>query len=810
MIDERLLTDPGACPSCGARLAQHERCAACHLPLQGPLAAQLWRASVEAARLLAERQALITALRTAPSPRRTHRVPPPQMPAAFPAALPATTARSRAEWTTRRVQNLLLGLGVLLLIVAAVIFTTVAWGDLGVGGRGAVMAFATAGATAAAVLSRRRGLAATAEAVGVLAFGLLLLDAYAVWRLDLVDWRGGYYWAVALAVVAGLTGVAARAVPLRSWQLTAVVAAQLPVPILATMWTASQAAIALVIQGALAVALGGTPRIMRIAQAIGGTLAWVTGAAVATDTAYAAQDADAVFPALVLIVAALTAVTVAVRLTQPTARQIAATVATAVAVLAVHGGTYHLLAGRWPATSAVGLGLAVLLAARRLPGWLRTGQLAVAATATTIGLVCVADLVGLAVFGPLGWLDASWSSDGRGAARTLLFPGSTVIVSWAVPTALALGAVAAVVAAAAWRWLLRLGLVLATLGIVTVPLAADLPYAVATIGEVLLGGTLVVVAGYRKRMPLMLAGLALGGVGLIWSAAAQATTLAALALAILAAGTTALVTVPPVRSTALAAALGLVTLEMVATASAAGAPASPAGFAALAVAATGMAVGSLVLAGPDRTALEVTGASGTALAALTTIPDSAWMAACLFTAGAAVGLMGTRADRRVLVWVSGGLFVLGSWVEFTHLGVSVAEAYTTLPAAVMLVHGGVRRRTDLTMSSWTSYGPGLALGLLPSLVLAVTDPGLARPLLLGLAALAVTASGAHRRLQAPLIIGGVTLTVDAVAQVAPYAAALPRWVTIAAAGLALVLMGATYERRLRDLHRLRGHLGRMA
>jgi hypothetical protein len=63
--------------------------------------------------------------------------------------------------------------------------------------------------------------------------------------------------------------------------------------------------------------------------------------------------------------------------------------------------------------------------------------------------------------------------------------------------------------------------------------------------------------------------------------------------------------------------------------------------------------------------------------------------------------------------------------------------------------------------------------------------------------------GARRGLQAPLAIGGGVLAADAVLLLAPYAAAMPRWLVLGAAGTLLVAVGATYEQRLRDLGRLR-------
>jgi hypothetical protein len=130
-----------------------------------------------------------------------------------------------------------------------------------------------------------------------------------------------------------------------------------------------------------------------------------------------------------------------------------------------------------------------------------------------------------------------------------------------------------------------------------------------------------------------------------------------------------------------------------------------------------------------------------------------------------------------------------------------------------LLVGVLRRRGDPRTSSWTAYGPGLAATLVPSIAVTWYDPAWTRPLLLGAAALALTLLGARHRLQAPLVLGGTVLTLDALHQLAPYLAqvgeALPRWAPPALAGLLLLALGATYEQRLRDVRRVREVLDRM-
>jgi hypothetical protein len=172
-----------------------------------------------------------------------------------------------------------------------------------------------------------------------------------------------------------------------------------------------------------------------------------------------------------------------------------------------------------------------------------------------------------------------------------------------------------------------------------------------------------------------------------------------------------------------------------------------------------------------------------------------------------------RADRRPVGYAAAALFVLATWVRLAAWDVAAPEAYTlpvTIPA---LLVGALRHRRDPRTSSWTAYAPGLAATLVPSLFAAWGDSHWTRPLLLGLAALAVTLAGARHHLQAPLLLGGAVLLLDALHELAPYLVqvtdALPRWVPPALAGLLLLALGATYEQRLRDARRMRHFLGNM-
>jgi hypothetical protein len=110
----------------------------------------------------------------------------------------------------------------------------------------------------------------------------------------------------------------------------------------------------------------------------------------------------------------------------------------------------------------------------------------------------------------------------------------------------------------------------------------------------------------------------------------------------------------------------------------------------------------------------------------------------------------------------------------------------------------MRRHPDA--SSWRGLATPLTLGLGPSLVVALQEPTTVRALLVGLAGLALVGVGVRLGWGAPLVVGGVAVGLLAVVNIAPYAAAVPRWVLFGTAGVALLALGVTWERRRQDLH----------
>jgi hypothetical protein len=217
---------------------------------------------------------------------------------------------------------------------------------------------------------------------------------------------------------------------------------------------------------------------------------------------------------------------------------------------------------------------------------------------------------------------------------------------------------------------------------------------------------------------------------------------------------------------------------------------------------------------PVAPAVEVTGAAVGLFAVGLAVSRPAYLALVLALGGVLALATALRPERRRFAsWAAAGLSLAAVWVRLAAWEVTTPEAYTLPVTVPALVVGLLRRRRDPEASSWTAYGPGLAVTFLPGVVAVWTDPAWVRPPALGAAALGVTLLGARFRLRAPLLLGGVVLVLVGLHELAPYVVqvvgALPRWLPPALAGLLLLGVGATYEHRLRDARTLRERFSRM-
>ncbi len=262
-----------------------------------------------------------------------------------------------------------------------------------------------------------------------------------------------------------------------------------------------------------------------------------------------------------------------------------------------------------------------------------------------------------------------------------------------------------------------------------------------------------------------------------------------------------------------------------ATSLAAGVPAHLTAFPVLAVATVLLAfAAALPRVHPTETTrleawtIEAAGYTGAALAIGLTVGSLSHTAAVCLALGAVLGLAAglpgrTDAYRRMLIIAAALSELAGIWILLRLGEVRMLEAYTLPFAAAALLVGLVEVRLRPELGSWLAYGPALVAGFLPTLVVVlISDASQARRVLLIVAAVLTVAVGSLRREQAPVVIGSVVTAVASLHELILLGRLLPGWVLVvlfSAAGLLLVGLGATYEKRRHDVQRLRGALGRM-
>ncbi|MFI8357920.1 SCO7613 C-terminal domain-containing membrane protein [Streptomyces cyaneofuscatus] len=756
----------------------------------------------------------------------------------------------------RSAQNVLLTLGGLLLTVAAIAFTLVSWGSMGIGGRSAVLALVTLAALAAPVVLLRRKLAATAEALAALALVLTLLDVYAVHAVAAPDADGLTFTAVASAVLAALWAAYGLALGKLHLPLPAAVFF-VQWPLLLGAWAAGAPAIvvgwALLVTAVVdgSIALWGKGLGVRVTAGIGlavmGSAALLTGLG---ESLTADGPLGAVLPGTLLLTAAVVALAGAWRAPNGYA-QVGGVVAGLAAVAAVGGVLRAAVPGTWHVPVYLLCGLALLCVVRApLPRGAGRGVLGAAGAVVAGALLWAVPPVAAVLLGPVELVAEVWAGAPDGF-RGALGESMRWSESAAAPVVLA---VVAGLLGAAYRWwpsLVRVAAPLVppgaaargaagagalALGWGTLLLAAavlGVPYPVAVALEtVLVAGLLLVavrgaetsaagpegaVGGGRSAVAVTALVAAVGGavsVGLL-SLAAEAATYAVFgALVVLFAGA-ALRTRAVVEQAvfAVAAVVWGTVLTGCAARSLELAPHEAAPLL-LVVPAVTVLLGARLRLHPVALPVELAGALGALVAVGLAVPDAPFLALVLALCGVLAAGAAVRPERRPAAgYVAAVLFVAATWVRLAASEVSAPEAYTLPVTVPALVVGVLRRRKDPEASSWTAYGPGLAATLLPSLAVAWTDPDWVRPLLLGVAALVITLLGAKYRLQALLLLGGAVLALDTLHELAPYvvqvAGALPRWLPPALAGMLLLAVGATYEQRLRDARKLKDLLGRM-
>ncbi|MEV7137619.1 SCO7613 C-terminal domain-containing membrane protein [Streptomyces tauricus] len=801
---------------------------------------ELWQLDARRAQLLARRTWLLDVLRSA-GPQTA----PAHGPATWP---PRGPQPPRPEATAPGVQNVLLVLGGVLLTIAAIAFTLVSWGDMGIAGRAAVLGAVTTAALAAPVPLLKRGLRSTAESVAGLGLALTVLDAYALHEVALSSLDGTGYAAAAAALLAALWTAYGRVLgDLRLPLPAAVAAAQLPLLLWAAAADAGDHTItaALLVTAALDAAVAHTTpvRPVRVVAAVG---AYGTGALGVLAAGLLTWDAPgpsaAARAAALLALAAAIALGAAWRAPEARAALGLASAGGLLAVAAAGGVLRSALPGVWTVPACLACAIALLsVRGTWLPESVRRGLFLASTAVQALAVAWTLPLVALVLLGPADWAAHAWSgtpSDARDAV--------TVSAPWMSGTEsapLVLAAVAAVLALT-FRggpprpFALSGALLLAWSTALALPAITQLPYPAALLVHGATTVATLTAAAYTsatatgdgdsdsttaegRRASLLpttaLCLTLLGSLHLVaLSLASEAATLAVLGSLTAVFASAAVLPRwkhPHVRAVTTAAALAYA--SALACATGASLDWRPQHIALLVLVVPAVAAVLAPRLGDRATTVstEITGAVAGLLAIGLATTDLPVLALVLALCGVIAAGTAVREDRRRVGHAAAALFVLAAWIRLAAWEVGAPEAYTLPVTVPVLLLGYVRRSRDAEASSWTAYGPGLSVTLLPSLLAVWGDANWLRPLLLGAAALAVTLVGVRHRLRAPLILGGATLLLTALHELAPYIAqamgAVPRWAPPALAGLLLLTLGATYEQRLRDARRLRDTLSKL-
>ncbi|WP_042454926.1 SCO7613 C-terminal domain-containing membrane protein [Streptacidiphilus jiangxiensis] len=782
-----------------------------------------------------------------------------------------TWAAPVREVSGRSAQAVLLVLGGLLVSLAALVFTVVSWGAMSLAARTAILLGLTACALSLPVVLRRRQMSATAEASAAVGWGLVLLDflgarAAGLGGLRTVNAFG--YWAAAVALVSVLAmahgWVLRLRFPLAAGFLLTRLPALLFVAASGSERIAAYAAAlvsATVCDSALlwrAHAHGATSPGKETRERFGGpavyqaaaafAVAWaVIGGAVSAGASLKAEHlADATWAAVPLGVLGLLGVLVARRYPGVPlfGRQVAAGGAAA-ALLSAAGGFLHVVlpAPAWTPVAyavpaaALAVAAAAVLRSRQAagPDPLAVGAGCSGGAVLLLGSLVVVPEILRAALEPMGQLPATWA-DGSATAWDWHVAASALTGLGLLALVLGIGAVIGVPGVS--RTVLEVSAVAVGVPVLALlPVGVGLPYAVAVamalVIAVVAAGAALLNPSRASRLPIpsrpaqLTASLLATGIALLWASADRAASIAVLAVCALLGAALAWrrSAVAPVAAACTVLALGA---EAAAVATTVGLTLPGTALAVLGVgiasapAAAGIARAARTASGgPEATtglaltagAVEGTGYGLVALALMLDMRHPGSLAFALAVSGVAALGVALRTDRRRTAAITSScLFIVASWIRLTLWGVHTPEAYTVSVAAVALTIGHLHHRRDASTPSTVTYGPGLSLALLPSLLTLWTDGHWVRPLLLGLAALLAVVLGVRFRLRAPLLLGGAVLLLTGAHELAPTVlqvlGLLPRWVPLAAAGLLLLLLGARYEQRLRDARRLRAGLRR--
>jgi hypothetical protein len=805
--------DPTRCPDCRAVLPQDPQvCRVCSLPLTGETAVSLLRTFQEADRLLGVLRAqkrpepALVGAPTAVAGSMLDGVAPYPAPSGPRPMQEPDAPRLRGA----SVPKILLSLGALCLLVAAVTFLAVAWSWLGVGGRTVVLVALTGSALGVSAVMHRRGLRMAAESLSVVGLGLLALDVvgarHAGWLGQVDDARLTLLTGSVVATGALVMLVVSAARPLHAPALIA------PLGVLvATIGSQEHTAhpVALVIALVVLLALGrvGTllPSGTLSSASIGaGTTIWLFLLVVGVDRAgdpitaahYVGDGAGWPFLAATLIAAAVGPVTGVHRGIARGGYAVAGLVGSYAVVLpALDNAPTGMV------TVMLGVSVLWVAAVSAGPRTLRAPALLPLGGVLILPAVYAAHLATEAVRATLSVGDPFSRPFGVHVASSVTEVSPLLLVPTALTLTLAGCAVAGLVEPVRRStWGIALVGIAVVGGIATLPLY-DVPLAVV-VGAVLVAAVAGFVAAER-----------------LTASTADVARIVVLALV----ATAAVLALPSDRMTAgvllVGCAMACYLLPRTDSTGAIAAFVFPIAFAGLVWSGLNvlgvhedlraipvlLVLGGLAIWRPQlelETSSAIVGSLASAAAIAMARDTSVALAVHLTVAGVLVTASSIiNPSRRGLAWPGGLLLAAATWVRLLDLGVHVPEAYTLPSALALVVVGAWRLRRDDRSATLTVLAPGLTLATVPSLVAMLDDPYSLRALLLGAACVALAVTGTVIRWSAPLVVGASVGTLLVLREFAPYAAQVPTWLSIGLSGAVLLVVGITWESRMNDVRR---------
>ncbi|KRB74998.1 hypothetical protein ASE01_16650 [Nocardioides sp. Root190] len=843
--------DPALCPDCRSSLPSGVPvCPTCDLLVRHPLAVDLFRTLRRADELVVDLRAATDAFHDRPTaveagvPEATRVsslggplvppsadplpklapvgvAPPPLPPTSYP---PADGPRpERSGVLVSSVPKILLGLGAFCLLVAAVIFLAVSWSALGVGGRTAVLGGFTLTASTSALLLHRAGLRVAGESLIVVALGMLALDVFGAGAAGWFGAGGDGGITLAAGLVVAVAAVVLSVV--RIGDQPRLVAPQviagiaLLVGYAGAVDTTDHRLIAgHLLTGAaiLTVLVGravGLP-VLQWSTAAAGAIAWFGAASLATSQALIDPDLHRLWSdgngwSLLVTASAMLVPGLVVRhqhllLAGASCAAMVVTVVLTLPSVDTDASTLGIVA--LSVTAAWVVGLAVL------PRLVRVIAIAPAAAGSLI-------LIGLSLTTAAVAL-VRWAESTRTAYAEpfdLILTGSDPATEplLLVPSVLVVLAFVALLPADRGRSALavwaRVAAIAVGLGGATTLTSYDVALALPV-------AVLVLTAAVSTTFALTTK-----GAQSVWFAASAASLAAVASIAAL-------------PSDVLGAAVGAMACAVALVLAVIGREAGTRVVGRLAVSPlVAMGVAAAVhVAGGDAAwvslpVLLAVGVLAVAFASEDVEIPAALTASVLFPVSLAatadpggytalwLAVLGflvcatalVNKSRRGLAWLGGVLLLLATWVRLFDLDVFEPEPYTLPLAAGLVALGLWRMQHSPAVGTAEALLPGLLLATVPSLLWVLDDPVSLRALVLGAACLALTVAGAALRWSAPLLVGASIGAAIVFRELGPYAGDFPKWVWIGLAGALLTVVGITWERRLLEVRKAVGLLGRL-